>query len=136
MLEKIEANGMSFGFILRNDFSCDGIRFFSEPADTLQLGYMNRPKGYLISPHIHKPYLRQVEYTKEILFIKSGKVKANFYGDDESFVMSVILNVGDFIFLSFHGHGFEVLEDCEIIEVKQGPYAAEADKVRFCPELR
>ena len=29
------------------------------------------------------------------------------------------------------GHGFKVLEEVEMIEVKQGPYYGEQDKVRF-----
>ena len=35
------------------------------------------------------------------------------------------------ILLSFGGHGFEMLEDSEIIEVKQGPFAGNIDKSRF-----
>ena len=29
------------------------------------------------------------------------------------------------------GHGFSVLEEVEMIEVKQGPYSGDADKKRF-----
>jgi hypothetical protein len=29
------------------------------------------------------------------------------------------------------GHGFEILEDCLFIEVKQGPFVEGEDKIRF-----
>ena len=41
------------------------------------------------------------------------------------------MKTGDVILLVSGGHGFEMLEESEIIEVKQGPYAGEEDKVRF-----
>lgn len=34
------------------------------------------------------------------------------------------------------GHGFEILEETEMIEVKQGPYAGEQDKTRFDAEIK
>ena len=46
---------------------------------------------------------------------------------------SRILYTGDVILLSDGGHGFKMLEPSEIIEVKQGPYCGEMDKVRFEP---
>ena len=96
-----------------------------------QLGYMNRPEGYVIPPHVHNPVPRQVQYTKEVLFIKSGRVRVDFYNDDQRYLESRILEAGDVILLAYGGHGFEMLEPTEIIEVKQGPYAGDADKTRF-----
>ena len=94
---------------------------------------MNRPQGYVIQPHVHNSVPRQVQFTKEVLFIKSGRVRVDFYDDEKSYLESRILNTGDVILLAFGGHGFEMLEASEIIEVKQGPYAGEADKTRFAP---
>lgn len=131
MLEKIELNGINYALILRGAESMDGIKFFTSPSDSMQLGYMNRPCGYKISPHIHKPVPRMVEFTYEVLFLKSGRVKVNFFNDDHVYVADVILCSGDVVLLLQGGHGFEMLEDSEIIEVKQGPYAGENDKVRF-----
>ena len=39
--------------------------------------------------------------------------------------------MNDIILLAFGGHGFECLEEVEMIEIKQGPYLGEQDKVRF-----
>jgi len=67
------------------------------------------------------------------LFIKAGKVRLDFYDDEKNYLKSIILEEGDVILLANGGHGFEMLEETEIIEVKQGPYAGEMDKVRFEP---
>jgi hypothetical protein len=119
--------------ILRTGYRAEGIQFFT-PADfSQQLGYMNRPRGYVIPPHVHNAVTRSVQYTKEVLFIRSGKVRVDFYDDEQNYLESRILGTGDVILLAFGGHGFEMLEASEMIEVKQGPYAGDADKTRFSP---
>jgi mannose-6-phosphate isomerase-like protein (cupin superfamily) len=92
---------------------------------------MNRPKGYVIPPHRHTISERKVTLTQEVLFVKSGKVRVDFYTDYKEYIKSVILESGDVILLASGGHGFEMLEPTEIIEVKQGPYLEKDDKERF-----
>jgi len=92
---------------------------------------MRHPAGKEIPPHVHNPVTREVTFTQEVLFIKSGKLRVDFYDDDRIYLESRILEAGDTILLATGGHGFEVLEEVEMIEVKQGPYAGEQDKTRF-----
>jgi hypothetical protein len=92
---------------------------------------MNHPKGKIIQPHVHNIVKREVLYTKEVLFIKKGKVKTDIYSDEREYICSRILETGDIILLAAGGHGFEILEDTEMFEIKQGPYAGESDKTRF-----
>ena len=131
MIEQILHGDICLALILRSEFSAEGIHFFTPGEFSQQLGYMNRESGYLIPPHVHNPVPRGVSYTKEVLYIKSGKVRVDFYTENQSYLESKVLNRGDFILLAFGGHGFEMLERSEIIEVKQGPYAGDADKTRF-----
>lgn len=133
MIEQITHQDRTLAILLRNTYQADGIQFFTPNNFSQQLAYMNRPKGFVIAPHIHNAVPREVQYTKEVLFIKSGKVRVDFYDDDRRYLESRILRPGDVLLLAFGGHGFEMLEDSEIIEVKQGPYAGEADKTRFSP---
>ena len=133
MIESINHNGNKLAIILRAAYREEGIRFFTPDDFSQQLGYMNRPMGYVIPPHVHNSVARQVHFTKEVLFIKSGKVRVDFYDDDQAYLESRILETGDFVLLAYGGHGFEMLEASEIIEIKQGPYAGEADKTRFSP---
>jgi hypothetical protein len=131
MIENVSIEGTHCALIIRADYHASGIEFFTDDSDSLQIGYMNRAKGYQIRPHIHRPIERTVEYTHEVLLIKTGCVKVNFYDNNQIFQKSIILKQGDVILLTLCGHGFEIIEDCEIIEVKQGPYAGTNDKIRF-----
>jgi hypothetical protein len=133
MLENISHGGKTLAILLRTSYKEDGIKFFTPDDFSQQLAYMNRPQGYVIAPHVHNAVPREVQFTKEVLFIKSGKLRVDFYDDDQNYLESKILKAGDVILLAFGGHGFEMLEASEIIEVKQGPYAGEADKIRFEP---
>lgn len=133
MIERILKNEQLLAVIIRNSFHKDGIEFLTPSTFSQQLGYMNRPAGYVIAPHVHNPVPREVQFTKEVLFIKTGKVRVDFYDDNQNYLESRILSQGDVILLAFGGHGFEMLETSEIIEVKQGPYAGDADKTRFQP---
>jgi hypothetical protein len=133
MIERIDCEGRMLALILRAGFQAAGIHFFTPNHFSQQRGYMNRPKGYVIPPHVHNPVPREVQFTKEVLFIRKGRVRVDFYDDDQKYLESRKLEEGDVILLAFGGHGFEMLEPCEIIEVKQGPYAGENDKTRFDP---
>ena len=85
----------------------------------------------MIQPHIHKPVSRNVKYTQETLIVKKGKVKINFYDEKKAYLDSRIINKGDVVLLVSGGHDFLMLEDTEMIEVKQGPYAGDDDKECF-----
>lgn len=131
MIHRILDGGKELAIILRAGFRADGIEFLTPGSYSQQLGYMNRPAGYSIPPHVHNCVKREVQFTKEVLFIRSGKVRADFYDEGRNYLESVILTAGDVILLAFGGHGFSMLEPSEIIEVKQGPYAGDEDKTRF-----
>jgi mannose-6-phosphate isomerase-like protein (cupin superfamily) len=133
MIDRILHGNRLLALILRANHRAEGIQFFTPDEFSQQLGYMNRPRGYVIPPHVHNPVSREVHFTKEVLFIKSGRVRVDFYDDDQNYLESRILGAGDVILLAFGGHGFEMLEQTEMIEVKQGPYAGDADKTRFPP---
>jgi len=135
MIETIQHHDQMLALIVRADYHAEGIQFFTPGDFSQQLGYMNRPAGYSIPPHVHNPVSREVQYTNEVLFIKSGRVRVDFYSDAQEYLESTILAKGDVILLTVGGHGFEMLESTEMIEVKQGPYAGEGDKTRFIPNL-
>lgn len=131
MIDIIKRNNTILSVIIRENYRSEGIEFFTPDDFSQQLGYMNRKKGYAIPPHRHNLVERKVTLTQEVLYIKSGKVRVDFYDDNQAYLESRILNKGDVILLATGGHGFEMLEDSEMIEVKQGPYVGEEDKVRF-----
>lgn len=133
MIERINCEGQELAILIPHSFCKEGIEFFTDDKFSQQLGYMNREKGYVIPPHRHNIIVREVLLTQEVLLIKSGKVRVDFYNDSQKYIVSRILTAGDVILLATGGHGFEMLEASEIIEIKQGPYVGERDKVRFDP---
>ena len=130
-LEEIIYNNLLLAIIIRLDYSKDGIEFFTPNSFSQQMGYMKHPKGKILQPHIHNPVSRAVEYTQEVLFVRKGKVKIDFYTQEKTYLESRILNTGDVILLASGGHGFTMLEPTEMIEVKQGPFTGDHDKTRF-----
>ena len=129
--EEIKFDNKLLAIILRSSFKQEGIKFFTPNDFSQQLGYMQREKGYEIVPHIHNPVKRNVDYTKEVLFIKSGVMQVDFYNHDKIYLESRVLYSGDVILLAYGGHGFKMIEKSEIVEVKQGPYAGDSDKTHF-----
>ena len=131
MIKKIYDRENLLAIIISSKFDKPGINFFTPDDFSQQLAYMKHPKGKMIQPHIHNPVPRKVEYTQEILFIKSGSIRVDFYDLKQKYLESHILTKHDVILLIKGGHGFEILEDIEMFEVKQGPYVGENDKTRF-----
>ena len=133
MIEQVIDKKKLLSIIIRADYKSKGIEFFTPDDFSQQLGYMNRKKNHIISPHTHNIVQRDVQFTQEVLIIKSGKVRVDYYDEKKKYLESRILNKGDVVLLAYGGHGFEMIEDSEIIEVKQGPYLDEVDKIRFDP---
>jgi mannose-6-phosphate isomerase-like protein (cupin superfamily) len=131
MVEHITHLGELLALIVRADFEGEGVHFFTPNEFSQQLAYMRHPKGKLIDPHVHNIVQRNITYTQEVLIIKRGRLRVDFYDSNRTYLQSRILKGGDIILLATGGHGFEVLDDLEMIEVKQGPYAGDGDKTRF-----
>ncbi len=131
MIEHVTHNNVLLAIIIRSTFCKPGISFFTPEDFSQQLAFMHHPAGKIIPPHVHNPAPREVRHTQEVLFIRKGKLRVDFYDEGRNYLESRSLESGDTILLASSGHGFEVIEELEMIEVKQGPYAGDQDKVRF-----
>jgi mannose-6-phosphate isomerase-like protein (cupin superfamily) len=134
-IEQITHNGEMLALIVRDEYSRPGISFFTPDDLSQQLAYMQHPTGKIIEAHVHNPVHRSVAYTQETLFIKRGRLRVDFFDEQQEYLESRELKAGDVILLVKGGHGFEVLEELEMIEVKQGPYAGDQDKTRFVGKI-
>jgi hypothetical protein len=118
--------------IIRAEYNPASTEFFTPGNYSQQLGIIKYPKGGTIKPHYHNKVLREVHYTQEVLVIRKGKVRVNLFDHELTYITHVILTKGDVILLASGGHGFEMLEDSEMLEIKQGPYnGVEVDKTHF-----
>ena len=96
---RIEHEGLLLGLIIPADYHAEGISFFTDGSSSQQLGYMNRPEGYNIPPHTHNVILREVSLTQEVLIIRSGRVRVDFYTREQRYLGSSIAGAGDIVFL-------------------------------------
>jgi len=130
-IEYIKHDEGLLAIIIYSQYNSSGVSFFTPSNHSQQLAYMNHDRGKVIEAHVHNHVVRQVHYTNEVLMIKNGRLRVDFYTSEKEYTTSRMLNKGDVILLSDGGHGFEVIEDIEMIEVKQGPHLGEQDKTRF-----
>jgi hypothetical protein len=135
MKQEIILDGELCAIILPASYDEPGIEFFTSNELSQQLASMSYSVGKVIPAHTHNPVRREVSYTQEALFIRKGKVRVDFYTQQQEYRLSRVLGAGDVILLISGGHGFEVLEALNMVEVKQGPYVGEMDKTRFVPVL-
>ena len=136
MIEKINHKKKLFALIVRNKYrKKNGINFFTDKKASQQVGFMKHKKNHIILPHKHnkrkKAAIAKIETTTEVLIILKGILRVDFYSPKEKYLFSKKLYAKDLIMLSSGGHGFKVLKDIEMIEVKQGPYFISKDKVKF-----
>ncbi len=111
--------------------SFKGIKFFTENHLNLQVGLMSHTKNHIIKPHYHINRRRIIKDMSELLIIFSGKLQVYFYNKKFIRSKSIVLNKKDMILLISGGHGFKVLDKVEMLEIKQGPFVGEKDKLRF-----
>ena len=129
MIEKVEWQGKTLALILRAGFDNEGVNFVTDDNSPLQVGVLKHPHGSKIKPHIHRASNKIIDSIQEVLHVEYGRVGVNFYNDRGGQIGSAVINMGDTILLISGGHGFDILEDSKIIEVKQGPYeGVERDK--------
>ena len=127
--EDIKHNGSVIAKIFYRQPIQPGVHFYCENESSLQIGKQLRAKGEKIRPHRHRPVMvERKETLKEVLYIEKGKVKVTFYTDGWKEIGFRTLNIDDMVMLISGGHGFEILEETEMIEIKQGPYDPEATK--------
>lgn len=130
-VEEVKKKNKLLAMIIRNDYECQGVDFITPNEYSQQVAYMHHPTGKVIDAHVHNLVHRNVVLTQEVLFIKKGILRVDFYDEYEDYLESRDLQAGDIILLVSGGHGFHVIEEVEMIEVKQGPYSGDQDKKRF-----
>ena len=120
--------------VIRKDYESEGIEFFSPLDYPQQLGYMKRPAGYEVVPHRHNQIERTITNTQEVLLIRSGECLVTLFNDLNIPTDTIELSDGDIIFLAKGGHGIRMNTECQIIEIKQGPYLSTMDKTTLGSE--
>lgn len=132
MQELIQIEGIVLARLIPNilQFGKTGANFFSNQNEFLQVGQIYYPQNHRIPSHEHLEVKTNISSINEVLILVEGKMEVNLYLK-RILEHSLIMNSGDAIVLMNGGHGFKMLEPSKIIEIKQGPYMGDLDKVRF-----
>ena len=132
MIEKVIYKKKMLALIVRGKYrDKKGITFFTPNKSTQQFGYMKHKKNYIIKPHLHKKRITKISYTTEVILLLKGMLRVDFYNLFKKYLFSKILKPKDIIMLVHGGHGFKILKNVEMIEIKQGPYSLSKDKIKF-----
>jgi hypothetical protein len=132
-IEHVQLGGVLYAIIVRGSYDKPGVHFFTPDHFSQQVGYMAHPAGHVIAAHTHREVARSVHRTQEVLVLRKGRLRVDFYDGHNERQASRIMEAGDVILLVQGGHGFEVIEQCEMFEIKQGPFTGDEDKVLISP---
>ena len=132
MLKEIIHNKKLYALIIKETYQKKkGISFFTENNANQQIGFMSHPKNYFIKPHKHQERETKIFITSEVIILQKGKLRVDFYDTRKKYLFSVVIKKNQIIMLVHGGHGFKVLEPVKMLEIKQGPYVSDKDKVKF-----
>ena len=132
MIEKVFYKKKLFALIVRGKYrNKKGVNFFTPRNCTQQFGYKKHKKGHIVVPHQHNKRLTRILKTIEVLLLLRGTLRVDFYDNKKKYLFSKIIKEKDIIMLAHGGHGFKVLKEVQMIEVKQGPYSLAEDKTKF-----
>lgn len=126
----LDSRDIKMALLIKAEHTGSGIEFLTEDKDYQQVAYMGHPAGHVIVPHVHNKIPRIVDYTCETLIICKGVLAVELY-EDQNPIHSFEMKPGDILTLFSGGHGFQVIEDVEMVEIKQGPFMGPDDKTRF-----
>jgi hypothetical protein len=130
-VEKICSGGTLLCMIYAADALPDATTFHTPHSLPLQVGHVVRRAGEDVARHSHRVIERVVRRTAEVLLVMSGSCAMDVYDDNHVLVATRELRPGNVLVMVAGGHGFRMLEDTVLLEVKQGPYYGPDEKEPF-----
>ena len=132
MIETVRSRqGDVLAYLVRGNTSPDQTQFLTPPDCNLQVGHVVYAGGTEIPRHVHLPIERHIVGSVEVLIVRRGRCAVDVYTHGRELVTTREMGVGDMLIAVGGGHGFRVLEDLVLLEIKQGPYPGSAEKERF-----
>jgi hypothetical protein len=130
-VERITSRDNVLCLIVRAELRLGTTTFFTPPEWKQQVGFVVYPAGGEIARHVHRPIERRLVGTSEVVLVQSGRCLLDVYDDERNLVATRELGPGDLMLMVGGGHGFRMLEDTVLLEIKQGPYTGLDEKERF-----
>ena len=120
-IEFITSGEQVLAILVGASFSPPTTSFITSPEHMQQVGFVVYPEGGEIEPHTHKPISRELVGTSEVIRVQKGRCEIDLHYNGKV-VATRTLVAGDLIIFIAGGHGFRMLADTILLEIKQGPY--------------
>jgi hypothetical protein len=130
-VEAIGREGKVFAYVMRDAPGEKKTTFLTPDESIQQVGFVVHPAGAEVRRHYHLPLERSIVGTPEVLVVRQGRCEMDVYDDQQEFVCTRELETGDIMVMVGGGHGFRMVEDTVLLEVKQGPYYGPDEKAYF-----
>jgi hypothetical protein len=130
-VEIVRDGDIELAYIVRRDLMPAKTQFLTPDSLGQQMGMIVYAAGTSIPRHVHLPVVREVHGTSEVIAVRKGCCEVDIFNAEKQFIATRRLETGDVVLLIQGGHGFRMIEDTVLFEVKQGPYVGMADKERF-----
>tara|TARA_Y100000768_G_scaffold374886_1_gene345084 strand:+ start:9780 stop:10181 length:402 start_codon:yes stop_codon:yes gene_type:complete len=130
-IEIIYDNDVAVAYFIDSNWNPKKTEFITPDDLNQQMGMIVYSKDESITPHEHLPITRTIEGTTECIIVRKGSCFIDIYNKEQKKINTKKLKIGDIILLLGGSHGFRMIEDTVLFEVKQGPYAGDQDKRRF-----
>ena len=132
MIKEIIHKKKLYALIIKETYQKEkGISFFTGNEANQQIGFMNHPKNYFIKPHKHQKRETKIFITSEVIILQKGKLRVDFYDTKKKYLHSIVMKKNQIIMLVHGAHGFKALEPVKMLEIKQGPFVGNKDKIKF-----
>ena len=129
MTESVASNGQVLAYIVRGTPEAENTEFHTPDEIELQAGFIVYSAGNAIAPHKHAQVSRNIDRHCEVIVVRKGCCEVDIFDEENDLVATHTLRMGDLAILVSGGHGFRMLEDTILLEVKQGPYYGPQEKV-------
>lgn len=130
-IETIRDGEGVLAYVIRASATSSSTDFITTDEDPFQAGFVVYKAGGQVDAHIHLPVERHLVGTSELLMVRSGRCFVDIYTEDHRLVASRELMTGDGVLSVAGGHGFRMVDDTVLFEIKQGPYGGAKEKERF-----
>lgn len=130
-VEHILFEDKPLAYIIRSEIVPKTTTFLTPSEFKQQVGFVVYPRGGEIQRHVHRPVERHLIGTSEVILVRQGRCEIDIYDNQRQLVTTEELREGDILLMVDGGHGFRMLEDTVLLEIKQGPYTGVEDKERF-----
>ena len=130
-VEIISANGQPLCYVIRGSTQPTQTTFITPPDSKQQVGFIVYSRDGVIKRHIHRQLERHIVGMAEVLVVRSGHCQIEVYDEEKKPVTVRDLYQNDVVVMVAGGHGFKIVEDTVLLEIKQGPYLGPEDKELF-----